>query len=249
MSTEKHGSELVSAKYSASDLGLKLKPTTNTKLHKPTLKTIHNAWEQSAIIDNYGEIWIQTSKLHSILRTNTNVSRYLLDTISDKYKVRIQGANYVRGCEIIRLIDRAIQSAGSLEREDYIRFSESYYLEIRDSDKAKLIRAEFYEYIKKNRRKLKNVRVSRHSLKLDELTNQELIKSSSEFSHIRSVSAYPRLADQVWNGLIVNKGVHSIITNEDINDESQLLELCKANSWNLNWYSDFLDNLDTYQNQ
>lgn len=64
MSTNSHGGELVGIKYSASDLGLTLQPTSNERLNKPTLKAIHNAWEQSAIIDSYGEIWIKTSKLH-----------------------------------------------------------------------------------------------------------------------------------------------------------------------------------------
>lgn len=110
-----------------------------------------------------------------------------------------------------------------------------------------MVRLAFYEYMNKHKKKLKRVRMNEYELRLDELTNQILIMRSSSFSHIRSVAVFPELADQSWNGLVVNEETHNIITENGVNDEDRLLDLCKYNEWNTNWYSNFLDNLGDNQ--
>jgi len=37
---------------------------------------------------------------------------------------------------------------------------------------------------------------------------------------------YKFISDSIYNGLIINKNTHNIITAQGINDESELLELC-----------------------
>lgn len=238
MNTSTQNGQIVSIRYYAEDLRMELQEAQNPNLYEPTLKAIHNAWEESAIIDQNGTVWIGIEKLHCILRTSSDSARYLSDSISDKYRQNIGGEQYIRGCEIFRLIDSAIQTARSESREEYIRFSELYYQFIRDSDKAQKARRDFYGRINKSRRKLKGKRVSEESIKTDELTGQELC-TDAEFSHIRSVSIYPFLADQVWNGLVVNKDIHKIITKSAVNDERHLLELCEIHQWRTDWYLKF----------
>lgn len=62
---------------------------------------------------------------------------------------------------------------------------------------------------------------------------------NSDFSHIRSYSLYPLSADNIKNGLIVNKSTHKIITEENISDEDELYALCKKMGWTTNWYDKF----------
>jgi hypothetical protein len=78
----------------------------------------------------------------------------------------------------------------------------------------------------------------------DELTQVPLLPSS-EFAHIRSCSIYPNLATSYWNGLIVNKDTHQIVTKNDINDERQLLELCQERGWNTRWHQRYLAEIST----
>ena len=66
-----------------------------------------------------------------------------------------------------------------------------------------------------------------------------LDNKNSDFSHIRSFSLYPHLADNIKNGLIVNKSTHKIITEENINDEDELYALCEKKGWTTNWYDKF----------
>ena len=75
------------------------------------------------------------------------------------------------------------------------------------------------------------------------MTNEPLIVRSAEFSHIRSVAMHKVISDSIDNGLIVNKETHSIITSHGINDENELLDLCKDLNWATSWYDIFIENL------
>ena len=44
----------------------------------------------------------------------------------------------------------------------------------------------------------------------------------------------------MWNGLIVNKDTHFIITQEGVNDEEELYKLCYEKGWNTDWYETLL---------
>ncbi|MNR27656.1 hypothetical protein D3C85_1449370 [compost metagenome] len=135
------------------------------------------------------------------------------------------------------MLDFNIQNARSLQRENYIRYSELFYKAIRDCSRARELRAEFYEHLNRSIGRLKQQRLGVSCL--DELTGEFLDIPSCEFSHIRSVSLYPELAGLVENGLLVNKATHREITRNSINDERELLQLCQLNGWNTNWYNNY----------
>lgn len=248
MTTEENTSALVLVRIPASDLELDFTIPSDAGLYTQTLKSIYTAWTSSAIIDQRGAVWVRTSKLHTILRTTRVLARYYLDIIADEHKVKVRGEMYVKGSEVCRLIDNAVQSSSSLRREGYARYSDYLYREIRDSDKARLVRAEYYEYIRRYRSELKRTRIARFDVTTDELTGLPLYKTGTQFSHIRSVGAYLDMADKIWNGLVVNQQTHKIITNNDVNDEDQLLNLCIEYGWNTDWYSEFLNSLNSYRN-
>lgn len=248
MTTESNGSKIVLVHIPASDLELDFTIQDNTILNSRTLRSIHAAWTSSAIIDQRGAVWVRTSKLHTILRTTQDLARYYLDRITEEHKVKVMGETYVKGSELCRLIDGIIQSSSSLKREGYAGYSEYLYREIRDSDKVRLVRAEYYEHVRRYRSELKRIRIAHLGIKKDELTGLPLKKTGTQFSHIRSVAAYLDLADKIWNGLVVNLKTHGAITNNNVNDEAQLLILCTENGWKTDWYSKFMGNLDSCRN-
>jgi len=235
-------SEIVLFRHSAYDLSIQFKPPDSPYLSDRHLKSIYNALHRGVQVDLSGRLWICESELHTILRTTKDKARYFLLKISDDCKVEVQGKRYVKGSEICRLLDEDIQSAGSIKKEMYLRFSDEVYRSMRDCDKLRNLRAEFYEYVQSCKPQLKQKRVQDLKLKADELTGCSL-KKGSEFSHIRSAKVYLHLADRLWNGLVVNKETHDIITKQSINDEDELYELCLEMGWRTDWYEIFIKHL------
>ncbi len=54
---------------------------------------------------------------------------------------------------------------------------------------------------------------------------------------------YNFMSDSIDNGLIVNKETHTLITAQGVNDENELLDLCKDNNWSIGWYDIYIENL------
>jgi len=109
--------------------------------YKGTVTAIKNAWENSTSLDNTGQLWIDTDNLHTILRTSKGNARYIASSISEDSKISYKKKVFVRGYEIIKLLDKLIQESGPSTKNDYLRYSEKYYAALRDSDKGKLLRA------------------------------------------------------------------------------------------------------------
>ena len=110
------------------------------------------------------------------------------------------------------------------------------YCFIRDSKKAEVLRARYYENIEDQRKKLKKRRIKKYNITVDELTRKLLNLKTAEFSHIRSVAIYPDLQLEEDNGLIINKETHSIITKNNIQNEEDLVRLCVQKRWETGWF-------------
>ncbi len=230
---------IIPYKHPVSEIDYKI-PKAAQEQYKGTITAINNAWKNSTYLDDYGQVWVETIKLHSILRTNKGNAKYKVASISDEHKIIMGNKTYIRGYEVIRLIDKAIEECGIGTKAEYLRYSEKNYNAIRDSDKGNLLR----ELVEKNRTKLKKTlkkkRIKLKKVAIDELTGEVLNKRKSDFSHIRSCSMYPYLADNINNGLVVNKETHKIITEKNINDEDELFDLCKNLGWRLKWYDEYI---------
>ncbi len=214
---------------------------TNEKANKNTVKTISNAWKDATIVDNQGWLWVRCDKLHTILRTNKSNANYVVMQIPDKYIKCMNGKNYVRGFVVISLISKYIEENGVGTKGTYLEVSRTYYDTILASDKVKLIRLEYDNVMKGQRKKLKNRRKKKYKIEFDELTGEPL-RNGSEFSHIRSVAMFKHLCDVVDNGLVVNKETHRIITEKGINDEEELKSLCIDMGWSIDWYDTYKAN-------
>ena len=133
----------------------------------------------------------------------------------------------MRGYEILKLIAKSIEESGTGTKGMYLETSKQFYDAISSCEKAKLLRLEYENQLKSQRRLLKKKRINAYHIKNDELTNEPLKVRTAEFSHIRSVAMYKFISDSIDNGLIVNKETHKIITAEGVNDENELLSLCQ----------------------
>lgn len=221
---------------SASELDLTLPSLNNSLLKSKVEKSIKNAWMAGAILDNFGRLWINSRYLHTIIRTSQPNAAYLIGGLSQYEKFTSGSETYIDGSAVFYLIDKNLQSARGIAREHYIRLSELIYRSIRDSDVARLRRAEFYEHLDRVISQLKQKRISEFQIAYDELTGENLDFSTAEFSHICSVSLYPELSGIIENGLIVNRSTHRHITSNRINDAEELMALCELEGWSRDWY-------------
>ena len=228
--------------YSVKDLKI-IEPVVNENAKSKVVKEISNAWKNTSIIDYKGWVWVKKDRLHSILRTTKNNTDYIFMQIPDEYKANFGNETYVRGYEVLRLIAKSMEENGTGTKAVYLETSKQYYDSISTCDKAKLLRLEYENQLKTQRKLLKKKRINAYKIKHDELTKEPLKVRTAEFSHIRSVAMYKLISDSIDNGLIVNKNTHSIITSHGINDEIELLDLCKEMNWAVDWYDIYIKNL------
>ena len=145
-------------------------------------------------------------------------------------------SEYISGTDFINLLSIVFDATPTFRKRDYIRYSKKLYYLIQDSDKAEVLRARYCESIAEERKKLKKRRIKEHSITVDELTRAPLNLKTAEFSHIRSAAIYPDLQLEVDNGLIINKETHDIITQNNVQNEEDLVRLCVQKRWETRWY-------------
>lgn len=222
------------------DINYKM-PERAKELDKTTVKKITNAINRGKP-DSRGLIWINCSTLHTVLRVKTKVdARYLLETIDKKYKTTYEGEEYVLWSSIISIVEKRREEN---PKNRYLSLVMDILNEINECDEIQLLRLKAKNLMEQRVKKLKNKRIRSYKLKEDELTNDPLDKKKAEFSHIRSVAMFPELAEMMWNGLIVNKDTHFIITQVGVNDEEELYKLCYEKGWNTAWYKTYKEKLN-----
>lgn len=217
------------------DISYKM-PKKAEKLDIITVRKISNAIG-AGIVDNRGLVWFDCNKLHTILRVKTKSdAAYILEKINNKFKVVYNCTTYVRWTSIVAQIAERIEKN---PRNEYLQLVFNLLDEINNSSDIKLLQLKAKEIQEKNIKKLKKIRIKKYRIAKDELTNEKLYEKTAEFSHIRSVTMYPEFSEKIWNGLIVNKNTHKVITSEGINDEEQLYNLCYNKGWQVGWYSSY----------
>lgn len=222
------------------DINYKI-PQRAKELDKTTVKKIINAINRGKP-DSRGLIWINCLTLHTVLRVKTKVdARYLLETIDKKYKTTYEGEEYVLWSSIISIVEKRREEN---PKNRYLSLVMDILNEINECDEIQLLRLKAKNLMEQRVKKLKNKRIRSYKLKDDELTNAPLDKKKAEFSHIRSVAMFPELAEMMWNGLIVNKDTHFIITQEGVIDEEELYKLCYEKGWNTDWYETYKEKLN-----
>ncbi|WNS82192.1 hypothetical protein RRU94_15710 [Domibacillus sp. DTU_2020_1001157_1_SI_ALB_TIR_016] len=217
------------------------RPENPVNLHERTLTSITNALDAEAYLDAQGQLWIAKDKLHQILRTTKANANDLFDSFDDIK--RIGDYLYVRAYQVMGIISKEIEEADTLKKGKYLSFSEQCLIAIRDSDRAKVKRAEYLEEWREKKKSLKKQRIKKYDIEFDELTGKTLVRKTAEFSHIRSSSLHKSLSLDIENGLIVNKSTHDLITSLEVCDEEELKFLCEQEGWNVSWYDKYQEYL------
>ena len=207
-----------------------------------TTKGIMNAWVGSLHVDNMtGGLYVRAEQLHTILRLGSRSDgQYLVDSVSKGDKIILNNEVYVAAYIVIGLLEKRMESA-DLRKRSYLKQSESIFQSIRDTSEVIMLQEEIRQRREIAIRKLKNERIKMLGIKQDELTNKILVKTTAEFSHIRKKTEYRQYAMNVYNGLVVNKETHEIITKANIHDEEELLDLCYTQKWDTKWYNEFIN--------
>lgn len=235
---KKNSTEIVPFTYAATEMNVPL-PVNPKGTYIGTCTQIKNAWIDFTYIDDWGIVWINVERVHAILRTSKPIARYEIGRLDDSAKIRCGDKTYVRAYDLRNILDKYIQQEKIGKKKEYLKFSEQIYLAIRDSNDALVIREKYNTYLEDERRMLKRKRIKAYNIKYDELTGDKLLLRTAEFSHIRSYAIYKEISNDIENGLIVNKETHQIITEEGINDEDELQNLCNKRNWNLDWYQKY----------
>jgi hypothetical protein len=221
-------------------------PEAPKGIDKRATSAIKNAWEQGSIIDSRGILWVQTDKLSAIWRTDKPTAKELyLQIPKGKFRREIGGCQYIRGCEVLKFIAYRLETSVSKRREGLI-YARDIFTSIQDSADLDLIshKAEFA--LQSAKKVLKKERIKKYQIGDDELTGEALEKKTSHFSHIVSAASDLELADQIWNGLVVNKETHILITKEKVTNADELYTLCTDQKWRIDWYSNWKDQLDIF---
>ena len=140
--------------YSVKDLKID-EPIVNEKAKSKVVKEISNAWKNTSRIDYKGWVWVRKDKLHSILRTTKNNIEYIFMQIPDQSKATFGNETYVRGYEVLKLIAKSIEESGTGTKGMYLETSKQFYDAISSCEKAKLLRLEYVNKLKSQRRLLK----------------------------------------------------------------------------------------------
>ena len=213
-------------------------------LNKSSIQQTLNAWSRGSLVDGVGQVWIDEDFLSSIWRTDKATASYFTDDIREKDKLNFSGKNYLKYSSVIYRLNELIQSPIPNKRREYLKVSDRIGTAVRDSTFVHNQQLIYKEYIEDVKKKLKSQRIKMYNISFDELTLKPLELSNSEFHHIRRQSIYPNLISFIWNGLVINKQTHSIITQSSISDEYDLEELCKEKGWSIGWVDEYLLNLN-----
>jgi len=211
------------------------------------IKAIRRAWDDHALVDATGQVWIGVDALHVILRTTRRRALHFFRWVPARDRVTHDDARYVRGWQVAQRIDRDLQACSRLIRSEYLEFSERHYHGVRNDTEAKLLRVRYQESLRQLSRRLKAERIRTLGLTHDELTGEALDPKGSHFAHVLSRSVYPEFLDCVWNGIVVNAGTHEALTAVDLVDDAELAAYCERRGLSTAWHAPFVEALRSAQ--
>lgn len=220
------------------------RPEAPRQSNPSAVAAIRRAWDDHAIIDDTGQVWVGVAGLHVILRTSRERAGHFARGLEVRNRVEFENRRYIRGWCVAGRIDRDLQECATLIRSRYLGLSERHYQEVRDDAETQLIRARFLESLRQLSRKLKRERIRRYEIDADELTGDPLVEKGSHFAHVLSRSLYPEFVDCVWNGLVLNPETHERVTASGAMDDRELLVLCRRHRWRTTWHRRFAASRD-----
>ncbi len=225
-------------------------PGANNTLSAPTIAGINNAIEEGSIVDINGILWVKANKLNVVWRTDKPTARQLVLQIPQgKFRRTFSGEEYIRSAEVMKWTFYRLESATG-SKENLLKYVGSTLQFVMDQPAIRVYKLEASIALHSQRKLLKKERMKRYFIYTDELTGVALKRGlGSDFSHIISAASDFELADQIWNGLVVNTEIHKLITSKGITDSTDLLCLCDEEGWKTSWYDDFHNSLNEFYEQ
>lgn len=230
----------VFGKFNSLNFDLKSLPDHMNQGHA---KRVYNAWQSGTLVDGTGAVWINAEHLANIWRTDKATAEYFVAGIQQSDKADFGDGECVKYSAVIYRLSEFILAPVEHRRREYLRMSEQMGLIARDADPAEVIRMKHSELISGAVRELKKKRISEYRIICDELTLKPLGFRTAEFHHIRRQSISVDLISMIWNGLIVDRSTHNIITERGVCDERQLLSLCQIMGWDTAWFDVYCQEL------
>ncbi|MEN0064397.1 MAG: hypothetical protein AAGA48_19780 [Myxococcota bacterium] len=213
------------------------------------VKAIRRAWDEHALVDGTGQVWIGQTGLHVILRTTRRRAAHFMRWVPGRDRVAFEGSAYVRGWQVAQRIDRDIQACAKLIRSEYLALSERHYFGVRNDTEARILRLRYQESLRQLNRRLKAERIRQVGLTHDELTGEPLAERGSHFAHVLSRSVYPEYMDCVWNGVVVNPSTHDAMTTIELIDDRELVAFCVERGLATAWHPPFVQALSDAQQE
>ena len=213
-------------------------------LSKATIKATLNAWVEGSLIDGMGQVWIIEDILSAIWRTDKATANFFIDSIPDKDKTNFGRGLCIKYSAVIYRLNEIIQAPIKNKRREYLRVSDEIGRKVRDSTVVELGQLKYKEFIDETKKQLKHKRIKECNIVYDELSGENLDIRFSEFHHIRRQSIFPHMISFIWNGLIINKKTHDILTLNDISDEYDLKRICIDMNWSIEWFSEYEKSLN-----
>lgn len=243
-------SSLNALNFDSQDLNnVKIADMILQQLSQGTLSRIKNAFENSMLISSYGELLIKVDNLSDLFRTGNSGAEGLFirkgigNSVSPSRMINIENSFYISVFDFEAILSHRIDSASMLggKKYQYLCYvkklleylkNHSVYRDVRN-----LYLSQVYEY----RSQLKMDRYNLLPNKCCEFSLRpiENIKDF-EFAHIQSVVTNPANALNVYNGVLIHRDLHRILTESQVHDFEGMYEFCEFHGLSLEWAEQYL---------
>ena len=218
-------------------------------LDKGTLTSIRNAFLDSIITSNAGELFINIDKINILLRTGNSGGELSMirngygRLVSPTRSHTINGTKSISGFDFKALIEARMHISSSRNQRQnlYLRYVHQlveyliYHPTLRDYHNL------YADEVERYRPRLKQQRIQLYRITHCEFTGKYISNNVDvEFAHIDSVVTTPHKAINVDNGVIILKSIHSDMTRRHIHTFEDMLDYCIDNNYNTLWADSYV---------
>lgn len=215
------------------------------KLNPKTAKEIANALKKVKI-DSFGRVIFPAKCMRTLIRARTKKdAQYEFDQLSERDKVEIKNENFIEASELAK---KVMQKSILKPNDEKLEAIFEIINKIQVDPVVKNEREKYSKIRRETIGKLKQTRIDKENIELDELTNESL-KQNAEFHHIRArgILGNEKYEMDYKLGLVLNKDTHKEITKRNIFEEDELFEYCFRNNLNYEWYEKFKFEIQKYK--
>ncbi|OON97909.1 MAG: hypothetical protein ATN36_02210 [Epulopiscium sp. Nele67-Bin005] len=205
-------------------------------LYKGTLTSIQNQIKDHTFYDDKRNVfYFRIQGVHKILRTKDGISRIWIyqgieNIISESNPITIMDNEYISFYDLLRLFEfKRLHTKGKTRL--YVLYAKTLIEALNDLTYVENLRLCLEDTSKLKAKKIKEENITSCQFSGKVFTTPKEV----EFAHINSKAAYPFLALELNNGVIILKEIHKEITKLNLNTIDELYNFCKKNNYNTDW--------------